>query len=255
MSFMSNLEPLQPKPAACRSGTSRRAVLKGAAWSVPVIAMATSVPLAAASGCVESESAPFTRSYSSENVQQFKNGAIVASVNSADIFDVSDDAGTTQPGITRTTITVTVPDDAVPGTIVLNYGVNANTSALGQPDITNGFDRAQDPDGVNATIYVRTAAAGTSVADAPLLLTGYTRTSPSSTGSRANQDLLETETGTWYDYTVDSQSAVDEIGTELRPGGTYVVYVDWVMDAVPDVSIANDDIRLNGGVSYDRRTC
>ena len=34
-------------------GLSRRAIVQGAAWTVPVIALATSAPLAAASGCVE----------------------------------------------------------------------------------------------------------------------------------------------------------------------------------------------------------
>ncbi|MFE6736259.1 hypothetical protein [Microbacterium sp. NPDC057650] len=86
-------------------GIRRRNVLKGAAWSVPVVAAAVAVPAHAASGCVDCEGYALTQSLEKETgAWQYKDTVTLAhcgdpvSVNGAVVivaFDNPDDVKTT----------------------------------------------------------------------------------------------------------------------------------------------------------------
>ncbi|MFC4139604.1 MULTISPECIES: hypothetical protein [unclassified Microbacterium] len=132
------------------TGVRRRTVLKGAAWSVPVAAVAVAVPARAASGCVDCEDYAITQTLEKETgAWQYKDTIAIThcgdpvSVQGAVVlvkFDDPDEVKTTtdahncSPSYDPATATLTVTGNA--DATFMDFAVSFNTQGASDRDIT-----------------------------------------------------------------------------------------------------------------------
>ncbi|CAH0214083.1 hypothetical protein SRABI76_02340 [Microbacterium oxydans] len=155
------------------TGISRRAVVKGAAWSVPVIAAAVATPLAAASGVVDVGA--FSLAGSCGVLGVLGPGFTIT-------------AGATQPLPTGTTITIT-------GSGVANIGVFSITGGTANVNVLSATSRQitlTAPLAAGATLAVRTTlsiSVAFTLNAAATLPTGFSGTGAKTSGS-VNSTLI-----------------------------------------------------------------